>query len=487
MTGPSTVVARLWGRSPLMAGGVVLVAAGMVFTRALGTRTNYDEGVYLASLAALRDGQELGSEVYASQPPGFYDLLRLLGWPGGTSIEGIRVAFALLAVGGLVAAAVAAWRMAGAWAGVAAAAFVSIGPPYPTVSRTISADVPSVALALAALAFVCLAVTTPSERRSRTFAITGGGVLGLAIMTKLLALPFAVPIAAVVLARRRGRTLLPTVALSAVAVAGVVLALHASALGELWESVIGDHSDAEKAGTALGNLRMVAELLEPRTPFGWLVPAGFVCLLFVRPARAAWPLWTLVPASWVFLVLIRPLADHHMVLLSAGYGLAAGASLALAAARLPGRRRLTAAATIGVFVLAGLYQEQRRLERNDVSAPAELRWASEALVAVTPASAIVATDQPIVAFEARRSQPGQLVDVSSTRVTGGTLTAAEILEEIDDAAPVAVVAARMFRSLPAVMDGLAERYPVTEVCGDATLFLEQSFEAPLPPCPVPPA
>ena len=44
-------------------------------TRALGARTNFDEGVYLASLDAMRRGQELGSEIYTSQPPVFYWLL----------------------------------------------------------------------------------------------------------------------------------------------------------------------------------------------------------------------------------------------------------------------------------------------------------------------------------------------------------------------------------------------------------------------------
>ena len=89
----------------------------LVFTRALGTRTNYDEGVYLASLDALRRGQELGSDVYTSQPPAFYWVLRVLAAPFGSSVEGIRLGFALLALVGVAAAVVLGWRLYGPPAG----------------------------------------------------------------------------------------------------------------------------------------------------------------------------------------------------------------------------------------------------------------------------------------------------------------------------------------------------------------------------------
>jgi hypothetical protein len=63
------VTSRLARNWPALTAVVVAGAAGLVFTRALGTRTNYDEGVYLASLDAMRRGQELGTELYTSQPP----------------------------------------------------------------------------------------------------------------------------------------------------------------------------------------------------------------------------------------------------------------------------------------------------------------------------------------------------------------------------------------------------------------------------------
>ena len=100
----------------------LLLGAALVFTRSLGTRTNYDEGVYLASLDALRRGQDLGSDVYTSQPPAFYWVLRVLAAPFGSSVEGIRLGFAALALVGVGAAIVLGWRLFGPPAGVAAGA-----------------------------------------------------------------------------------------------------------------------------------------------------------------------------------------------------------------------------------------------------------------------------------------------------------------------------------------------------------------------------
>ena len=51
----------------------VIVAAQMLLqSQLLHNGTNFDEGVYLAAVDALRHGQQLGTEVFAAQFPGFY-------------------------------------------------------------------------------------------------------------------------------------------------------------------------------------------------------------------------------------------------------------------------------------------------------------------------------------------------------------------------------------------------------------------------------
>jgi 4-amino-4-deoxy-L-arabinose transferase-like glycosyltransferase len=468
---------RAWA----VAAGLVLLGAALVFTRALGTRTNFDEGVYLASLDAMRRGQELGSEIYTSQPPGFYWVLRALAAPFGTSVEGIRVGLAALAVAGVGAAIVVGWRLYAPAAGVLAGALVAIGPPYPSVAPTVSADVPAVALGLVSLALLACALRATAPL---AWGAAAGLVLALAVSVKLLAAPVVVPFLALALAARKGRSVLVPAAGGAAALVAVLAIVHAGSLAAIWDAVVGDHTGAAELGSYRENARWIRDLLEPRTPIAWLVPAGLVAFLVSRPARRTWPLWTFVPAAALFLLLVRPLADHHLLLLTVAYAISAGPSLALGVAALRSHRlRVAAACVIGLFVVAGLYQEQRRLQRNDVAQPAELTWAVEAMRAVTGPRAIVVSDQPIVGFLARREQPGPLVDTSNTRIAGGGLTAAEVLAELERAGPDAVLVARMLRTLPEVTEALRTTYPRVVRCGEATLYFRAGTGEP-PPCPV---
>jgi 4-amino-4-deoxy-L-arabinose transferase-like glycosyltransferase len=466
-------------RSWALATAVLLaVAAALVYTRALGTRANYDEGVYLASLDLMRRGQELGAEIYTSQPPVFYWLLRVLAAPFGSSIPDIRLAFALLAVVGVAAAIVLGWLLHGPPAGVAAGALVAIGPPYPTFASTVSADVPAVALGLVSLALLAQALRRDA---GRAWSVASGAVLAAAVLTKLLAAPFVVPFLALALAAAAARRVLPAALVGAALSTALVAIANVSALDDIWRQVVTDHTDARALGTFSGNVDQIRTLLEPRSPFGWLVPAAFVAFLVSRRARATWPLWTFVPAAVAFLVLVRPLTDHHLVLLSAACAVAAGPSLALAIGDLPRAPRVAAAAVVVLFVAAGLYQEQRRLHRNDLPDSPEVTWAIAATSAATGREAVVVTDQPIVVFRAARATSGPLVDISNTRVSGGTLTAADVNAELRRSRPDAVLVDRMLRSLPAVIAQLDRTYPRRVRCGSATLYLRSRAET--PPCP----
>ena len=108
---------------------------------------------------------------------------------------------------------------------------------------------------------------------------------------------------------------------------------------------------------------------EPRTPFAWLVPIGFLAFDSRAMSRTTWPMWTLLPAAAVFLLLVRPLTDHHLVLLL-GRMRDLGRPQPRARDRAASRRIpqvLVRLRALVLFVAAGLYQEQRRLHRNDLS------------------------------------------------------------------------------------------------------------------------
>jgi hypothetical protein len=138
---------------------------------------------------------------------------------------------------------------------------------------------------------------------------------------------------------------------------------------------------------------------------------------------------------------------------------------------------------VTLLVAAGLYQEQRRLHRNDVPERAEVLWAAAALESATRPDDVVVTDRQVIGFLAHRAMPGQLVDVSNTRITGGGITEAELIREIERAGAAAVVADREFRDLPAVLARLDDLYPIRIRCGEATLYLRAGAPPP-PACPL---
>ena len=100
----------------------MLVAAGILFVQGFPTPADYDEGVYLASVDALRHGQELGDEIFTPQPAGFYELLyagmRVLGW----SLDGGRSTIVIFALVSLAAAFLLGRALIGTWGGLGAAA-----------------------------------------------------------------------------------------------------------------------------------------------------------------------------------------------------------------------------------------------------------------------------------------------------------------------------------------------------------------------------
>ncbi len=155
-----SLTSRRWLGEALGLAGLLAVAA-LVYSRGVDAAANYDEGVYLASLDALRHGQELGTDVYASQPPGFYVLLQGLSLLPGDGVEGIRVAFVLVALLGLVAAYAIGRKLAGVWGAFGAAALLALTAPWPVQAARVQADTASVALSLCAIAVAFYAGRCP--------------------------------------------------------------------------------------------------------------------------------------------------------------------------------------------------------------------------------------------------------------------------------------------------------------------------------------
>jgi 4-amino-4-deoxy-L-arabinose transferase-like glycosyltransferase len=441
----------------------LLGIAGLVFARGLDAAANYDEGVYLASLDALRHGQELGTDVYASQPPGFYVLLQGLSLLPGDGVEGLRIAFLLVALGGLVGAYTIGLRLAGLFAGLGAAALLAITAPWPVQAARVQADTASVALALCAIAVAFYA------GRSSWRWLAAGALAGAAISVKLLALSVVAPLVVLLAARRSWRAALAATAGAAVVWAALLIS-YAGALGELWQSVVSDHRDARGLGPSVADNveRVLLHPLDWKTPAAVLVVVGLVCAVWLlrKVELLALGLWIVVSA--LFLILQQPLLDHHFVLLVAALAVPAGAGLGAAVSRLSAPARYAAAGLAGLALAAGVVQEQDRLADQEGDPPAVTR-AAEQLRTRTQPDELVGTDLPIVAYLADRRVPGQLVDTSFVRLGTGSLTEEEILKALGGVR--AVVVGREFAKPFGLITALGLSYPERLSQDGVTIYL----------------
>jgi Dolichyl-phosphate-mannose-protein mannosyltransferase len=453
---------RPWLGEALALAGLLTVAA-FVYIRGVEAAANYDEGVYLASLDALRQGQELGTDVYASQPPGFYLLLQGLSFLPGDGVEGIRIAFMLGALLGLVAAYAIGRKLAGVWGALGGAALLAVTAPWPVQAPRVQADTASIALALCAVA-----VAFYAGRCSWRWAATGV-LAGAAVAVKLLAFPVVAPLAVLLIARRSLRAAAAAAA-GTFAVWVVVVVAYAGALGELWESVVADHRDARELGPSLADNfeRVLLHPLDWRTPAGVLVPIGLVAAFVLLRRVELLSLGAWIAVSAVFLVAQQPLLDHHFVLVAATLAVTAGAGLGAAVTCISIPVRYAVAGAMALAIAVGFAQEERRLWRQGADPPG-VTWAADELRARTGREELVGTDLPIVAYLADRRLPGQMVDTSFVRLANGSLTDAEILEELDGVR--AVVVGREFTSRPALVSELAERYPEQVSESGVTIYL----------------
>lgn len=424
----------------------------------LTTRLNYDEGVYLASLDGLRRGDELGEEIFASQPPGFYALVRLSAATFGGDPADVRLGFLIVGLIGVLAAYATGRLLAGPLAGLAAAAVLAVAPPFPIESTRVAADVPSVVLALGAVVVTALAA------RSGSLALSAlaGAAAAAAVSVKLLALTALVPVAALALARRPSGRALGAAGAGALAVAAAFALDNAAALPELWDSTVAFHAQAgEGLGSLDENAGMILRAFHPRTPFTWIAAAAVAVAAVdaVRRRRLRlWPLWSWVAASILFLLAVDPLLDHHLVLLAGSLAVAAGTAFGSAIARAGEPLRAAGALALVVAVAGGFVQENRRLARSDLAEPDEVLWAASLIRSSTRPGETIVTDLPKLAYLTGRRLPPELVDTSAVRFDTGSLTPTAILDSIDRSRTRLVVVARTFALYPEIMAGLRARF-----------------------------
>ena len=406
--------------------------------------TTFDEGVYLLSLDTLDHGQALGREVFTSQGPMFYVILRAIGAVCGVSVTGVRLGIVTLDALGAVFAFLLGRRVAGPFGGLACAGMIAIAPKLGDSGGRVFAD--QVAMVLVVAALLLVVVRQP---------LAAGAVYAAAVLVKVNALT-ALPTMAVLLAldARRARALAEGIGGALVLVAVVAL-VFVRDLGGIWAGAVTYHLDS-RGITGLHGRHQFVGFFALRTPFLWLTVLAVLLLPLVW--RRTWPFWLWALCAAVFVLRYQPLRDNNLLVLPYAFAVPAGISLGLAAQRL--RPRALAAATVaGALVLAAGWVQQLhrvRLDKDLDSDYPSLVAAAAKLDGLARPDQVVISDQPIVAFLAHRRVPGKYVDTASLRFDTGSLSQSEVLRDADHVA--ALFAGRAFAERPALMAALPNHF-----------------------------
>lgn len=428
-----------------------------------GFRWDWDEGVYALTAAAVLEGHALYADVISSAPPLFVASLvwafRLLG----QTVEAGRAVVVLYSALGLLGVGLLAREWGGRLAGLVAVAVLAIAPHFYVLSRTIIADIPSMGLASLAL----WAAVRYERTGRRGWLAFGGLVLSLGVLLKLTAGLVGPVIVLLALSRdlRRGlvwREAAVSMALLALAFAvplGVCLAAFAP--DRLVEQVVGIliQQRGTFAPDPAANAQMVFRYLL-RDNFNIALNRGMtlmslagVAALSLRGRRDAlfWVAWMAVVL--VVLVTYAPLWPH--LLSPVLFPLAVGAGVAvgelhrwISMARrgdAPGAKSVPTLALVLCIagLVAYLYDLPGLVAENGRRGRAPGGEAEQAVLGVleqrTEVGDYVVTDEPLLAFVARRGMPPSLIDCSIVRMATGSLQVADFMQAMETYRPAAVV------------------------------------------------
>ncbi len=443
------------GRLEALALGVLLLLGAALFGRELSSPSaEFDEAVYLASARALAEGAQLGGEVFSSQPPLFFTFLEAAYALADGNAVAIRIGMLVLTLAGGVAAWALVRPMAGPVGGLIGAALFIMAPAVAERAAVVSADVPSVALGVGALAAAAAAGRRPA------WGAAAGGLLAAALLVKLLAAPFLPAVLVGLWAARAGRAAWGWAVGGAVAVTVAVMLPHAGAIGDIWTGVAGTRDAAR--GVIAGGPGGVDWF--QMLGFLGLAAAAVVALAAGVGAPREWwreraSILALLAGGILFCLVHRPLFSHHYVAISAPLAL-------LVASAWPRLRAAPVVVGVALLLLAPLAIQSRATPPRDYAAQ---QGAAVILEEETSPRLPVVSDLPLVPALAGRSTPPGVIDASYVRMGSDPDAPGAVLAASDGAG--AVVAGRAFLANPSLLAAIERRFPRVETAGDIRIYL----------------
>jgi 4-amino-4-deoxy-L-arabinose transferase-like glycosyltransferase len=466
---------RSFAVPPIVAALLALLFFAANVLAAGGASRDYDEGVYWQSLRSLLEGHALFREVFAPQGPVFFYGLMPIFIGLGQSISAARIAIAVFALVAAVAVFVAAWAVAGRWAGLIAVGLLMSDPIWSGEARTLHAEVPSLTLALVALALGMIAARPAVPvRRASWLALASGAALALGTATKAFVVLFAVGMVVQLLVSRRGDAWrLVAIGAAAFLVTGVLVFLpYASDWRTVYQDLVTVHLNAGRAlnpGIA-SNLALLHLGRELPLEAAAIVIAG---LGIIRRDLALVPVIVWLVATVAALLTYHPLFAHEVALVVVPLVFLCAVGTARLAAALTLQHWLPAAAgvmVLGVIALGGTRDLQAWRTAARPSAY-EQRLAQQVAAHTEPGQLVIGDNQYVIAL-ANRDTPAPLVDTSYARVLSQALTAAGIEQvAVDQHVRAFLFDTGRLNAVTGLRSWVASTYPgVITIPGGGTLY-----------------
>ena len=490
-------------RSNLVAASIsacLLISFGVVWasTLTMPFARDYNEGVYLCSARAVLSGHHLFRPTFSSQPPAFVASLRLAFSLFGDSVETGRGFIVVCALVALAALGWISWRLSGPLCAPLAILYLGLAPGFFTNSRTVQAEIPSVAFALLA---TCAALSFREKPRLHMSALSGV-FFSLALLNKLLVFPMVLPLLFVLGARRelwlhevssssgskvRGQpgSFLAACSFAAAGLAVLALLLSRCDILAAYDQAVRFHLQAH--GASASDWRLNAAMLwdSARCSEGFVVLVALgLTFLATRSYFTCGFLCLWIFSSLCFLLWHSPLWEQHLILLIPPFALAGACSI------LP-LRNLAQTSTCGLVAVFALFLPFLTLRREPGDRMVTVRLAcatkfggvsepfaqfeGEAIQLIqkyTTQEEFIVTDQQMQAFRGQRAVPPELCDTSFVRIRTGYLTAAEAVGFSQGAAMILLWTGRL-NGLPAFVRWVRENYVAIAEFAGRTVYLRR--------------
>lgn len=433
-----------------LAAAVALVVVTRIGWTTSPVHRTFDDGVYLASVDAMAAGGAPFRDVFSSQGPLWLPLLRAADLLGGDQRWTPRLVPLAAAVTLVLVGAALARRLRGPAAGLIAAGLLATSGSLFFSTAALASD--SAAAAFGAAAVLAVVALSPAR------APVALGVLAAAALAikSLYAIPPLAMAVYVLIGAQGWRSSVRAVVVGAAT--GIVLALPWG-LPVVWDQYVGLHLASHHRLNPVRNVRGVARRFWRDDVVLVALAAATVAgrvfqLLTGRPSRPGAsrsdPIAHLPAAAWLGLAAsVAVLAVTAPIQLQHATVLVFPTALLVAIHRPPA----VAIALVTLLLLPG------QADRSGWRATAPPRRASEAevleqLARSVPPGAAVVTDDPGLAWQARRVVPGPVVDPSHVRLSARSLTVDDVARAAGDPDVCAVVvwSGRFDR-----LDGLGDR------------------------------